>query len=124
MLKLKNEFKEEIKRVLELYKEGEVYTFLPENKEKMMNSVKPYYHKSEKTWEGRRIRFNICSENSWNKITLDENQKENILNKCKEILTKYGIQYKTIRLTSYYPYIESRMQYASWNRCLEIICEA
>ena len=123
MLKLKNEFKEEIKKILELYKEGEVYTYDPQNRERMVNSVEPYFHENKKLGDIRRIRFNICSENSWNKIKLNKIQEENIINKCKEILNKYKIQYKNIKLSCYYPFMESRMYYASWNRCLEIICE-
>lgn len=126
MFKVNEQLKNEIIQVLSLYKEGEVYTYLPENKQRLLDSVNPYFHENKKmhikTNEGelRRLKFNICSENRWNYIRLNEEQINNIINKCKQILDKYGIKYDQIDLTYYYPKMESTFYYSDWNRCLEI----
>lgn len=123
MIKVTEQLENEIIQVLNLYKEGEVYTYLPENKQRFLDSVKPHFHENKNLIECRRIRFDICSENECNNIKLNEEQKNNIVNKCKQILDKYGIKYDLIRLTYYYRADQSDLYYPSWNRCLEIFCD-
>lgn len=117
---LNKKVKEDICKILEQYKQGNVYTYRPYNKEKQIANVKPYFHNSTKLENGRRYRFNICNENNCNKITLNDDLKNSILSQIKTILNNYNISYKELKLTSYYPYMESRMEYANWISCLEI----
>ena len=110
----------DICKILEQYKEGKVYTYNPENRESKIESVRPYYHNSVKWEKVRRYRFNICKENAWNRIILDKDLTEKILNKIKNLLNQNNIKYKDVKLDSYYPAMQSRMQYASWISCLDI----
>lgn len=58
---LNKKVKEDICKILEQYKQGNVYTYRSYNKEKQIANVKPYFHNSTKLENGRRYRFNICS---------------------------------------------------------------
>lgn len=128
MVKLNDTCKNELCEMLKNYANGEEYTYLSQNAGYVKSLVNPHYHNSRKIIDGqfqeiRRIRFLICSENSWNRINISEELRDYIISGCKAILDKYNICYREVMLNSYYPYMESRMQYASWNVCLDIYCE-
>lgn len=115
------EVKKQICKVLERYKEGKVYTYEPKNAQHQIDKVRPHYHNSVKWVDGgRRYRFNICEENGWNGIELSETLESSIIEEIKKLLEENQIPYKDVRLNSYYPYMESRMQYARSIACLEI----
>jgi len=135
-MKLANNLKLEICEALKDYKKAKEYVYSKERKGAIIRSIHPVYHNTSKSyinekdengnWKSvdcRRYRFNICSENSWNRMELDSKLKEEIENKVKDILKNYGIKYKSVNLDTYYPYYESRMEYASWIRCLDIFVD-
>lgn len=111
----------QICKVLERYKEGKVHTYYPKNAQHQIDKVKPHYHNSIKWVDGgRRYRFTICEENAWNRIEISDALDDSIVKEVEKLLQENQIPYKDVRLDSYYPYMESRMQYASWITCLEI----
>lgn len=110
--------------VLKDYAKGEEYVCNKERTGQVIKDVNPHFHNSIKysVYDGtvRRYRFNIVTENSWNRINITEELKKQIENKVKQILVDNGYNCNECILTSYYPEISSRPQYAPWIRCLNI----